>query len=155
MNKDVLSGVILLAVAVAYYWATGLIFDSSLSDEVGAQGLPRMLAFLLAGLALLIVGRGLVTARRPQLVADADHDDEKVAATPRALGFLAIAVGYVVVAPLFGFGPALALLIAAIAMYEGMRPSWRLALVAAGGAFVFWLLFVQILGVEQPQSLFF
>ena len=155
MNKDVVSGLILLAVAVAYYWATGLIFDSSLSDEVGAQGLPRMLAFLLAGLALLIVGRGLVVARGPHIVPDADPDEEPVAATPRALGFLAIAAGYVAVAPLVGFGPALALLIAAVAVYEGIRPSWHLVLVAASGAFVFWLLFVQILGVEQPQSLFF
>jgi hypothetical protein len=154
MNKDVLSGIILLAVALVYYWATGIILDSSLADEVGAQGLPRILAFLLAGLAALIIARGLVTARTPQRVAEADPDAEPVAETPRAFGFLALAAGYVMVAPLVGFGPGLALLIAAIAMYEGMRLSWRLALVAACGAFVFWLLFVQILGVEQPRSMF-
>jgi ABC-type cobalamin transport system permease subunit len=59
------------------------------------------------------------------------------------------------VAPLVGFGPALALLIAAIALYEGAVPSWRMALVAVAGALAFWLLFVQLLGVEQPRSLFF
>jgi putative tricarboxylic transport membrane protein len=70
-------------------------------------------------------------------------------------GFAAIAAGYVLVAPLVGFAPALALLIAAVAVYEGMRPSWRVAVVAAAGACAFWLLFVQILGVEQPRSLLF
>jgi ABC-type cobalamin transport system permease subunit len=54
-----------------------------------------------------------------------------------------------------GFGPARALLIAAIATYEGMKPSWRMAAVAVSGALVFWLLFVQLLGVEQPVSILF
>jgi hypothetical protein len=43
-------------------------------------------------------------------------------------------------------------LIAAVAVYEGVALSWRVAAVAAGGAIVFWVLFVQLLGVEQPQS---
>jgi putative tricarboxylic transport membrane protein len=152
MNKDVISGLALFGVAGAYYWAMRRIPESSLSDEVGAQGLPTILAVLLTGLALLIVARGLAVRRRPQLAAAAD---DETAPPSRALGFLAIAAGYVLVAPLVGFGPALALLIAAIAIYEGMQPSWRVAVVAAGGAFAFWLLFVHILGVEQPRSLFF
>jgi len=156
MNKDVLSGVILLAFAGAYYWATLHVPDSSLSDEVGAQGLPSILAILLAGLAVLIILRGVTTARQPQLAVDADTDDEEATATPRrALGLLAIAAGYVIVAPFVGFAPALALLIAAVAVYEGMRPSWRMAAVAVSGAIAFWLVFVQLLGVEQPASFLF
>jgi putative tricarboxylic transport membrane protein len=150
MNKDVLSGLILLGVAGVYYWATLQIPDSSLSDEVGAQGLPRILAVLLAGLAVLIVIRG--AARGRQFVGAADAEDERPAPPSRALGLLAIAAGYIVAAPLVGFAPALALLIAAVALYEGMRPSWRMALVAAGGALAFWLLFVRLLGVEQPAA---
>lgn len=154
MNKDVISGAILLILTAAYYWATLQIPDSSLSDEVGAQGLPRILAFVLAALAILIAVRGLVTARQTHPAVRSD-DEEETAPPRRALGFLAVAVLYVIVAPLLGFGPALAVLIAAVAMYEGMRPSWRLAAVAASGALVFWLLFVQLLGVEQPASFLF
>ena len=155
MNRDILGGAVLLIVATAYYWATLQIPDSSLSDEVGAQGMPRILAFLLAGLAVLIVVRGLLAQRR-QPVAAIGADDEEADATPqRALGLLAIAFAYVVLAPLVGYAVALAVLVASVAIYEGMRPSWRLALVAAGGAGVFWLLFVQFLGVEQPQSWLF
>ena len=154
MNKDVLSGGILLVVAGAYFWATLQIPDSSLSDEVGAQGMPRILAFLLAGLAVLIILRGVVMARKAAVAAGGDEPGEGEAPLPRALGLLAIAAGYIVVTPLVGFGPALALLIAAVAIYEGMRFSWRLAVVAAIGALAFWLLFVRLLGVEQPASLF-
>ena len=155
INKDVLSGIILFVVAAFYYAATLQIPESSLSDEVGAQGMPQILAAMLAGLGLLIAARGLIMGRKPAPVTEVQADDEGEAPPRRALGFLVIAAGYVIVAPLVGFGPALALLIAAIAIYEGAVPSWRLALVAVAGALVFWLLFVQLLGVEQPQSLFF
>ena len=151
MNKDVLGGTILLALAGAYYWATLQIPDSSLADEVGAQGLPRILALVLAGVAALIVMRG-VLARKETVGAAADSDDDKDALPRRALGLLAIASGYVVLAPLVGYAVALAVLIAAVAVYEGVALSWRVAAVAAGGAIVFWVLFVQLLGVEQPQS---
>ena len=154
MNKDVLSGAVLLLVAAAYYWATLQISESSLSDEVGAQGLPRILAFLLAGLALLILVRGFLGSRK-RLAPDIDVTEDPDASPRRALGFLAIAAGYVVVSPLVGYGPALALLIAAVAVYEGTKPSWRTAVIAIGGAVVFWLLFVQLLGVEQPSSALF
>jgi putative tricarboxylic transport membrane protein len=151
MNKDVLGGGVLLLLAGMYYWATLQIADSSLSDEVGAQGLPRILAFLLTGLALLILVRGLLVAPK-RIATDIETTDDPDASPRRALGFLAIAAGYVLVSPLVGYGPALALLIAAVAIYEGMKPSWRMAAIAIGGAAVFWLLFVQLLGVEQPSS---
>jgi putative tricarboxylic transport membrane protein len=155
MNKDVVSGLALLGLAAAYYWALRQIPDSSLSDEVGAQGLPLILAILLAGLAVAIVLRGLAVSRRRQPASEASADDDETAPPRRALGFVAIAAGYVLVTPLVGFAPALALLIAAVAVFEGTRPSWRVAAVAVAGAFAFWLLFVQILGVEQPRSMFF
>jgi putative tricarboxylic transport membrane protein len=155
MNKDVVSGLALLGLAAAYYWALRQIPDSSLSDEVGAQGLPLILAILLAGLAVAIVLRGLAVSRRRQPASEASADDDETAPPRRALGFVAIAAGYVLVTPLVGFAPALALLIAAVAVFEGTRPSWRVAAVAVAGAFAFWLLFVQILGVEQPRSVFF
>ena len=49
----------------------------------------------------------------------------------------------------------LGLLIVAVALYEGMAPSWRLAAVAAGGGLVYWLIFVRILAVEQPTASLF
>jgi hypothetical protein len=152
MNKDVIGGTILLAVAGAYYWATRQIPDSSLSDEVGAQGLPLILAVLLAGLAALIIARSLVTGPKQAAVIAADDDDQVDATPARALWFFAFGASYVILSPLLGYAPAIALLIAAVALYEGMSPSWRLAAVAVGGAAAFWLLFVELLGVEQPSG---
>lgn len=156
MNKDVLGGAILLVVAGGYYWATLQIPDSSLSDEVGAQGLPRILAASLALLAVFIIVRGVVMGRRPRAaVPRGEVDDEADASPRRALGLLAIGAAYLIAAPVLGYAPAVALLIAAVAIYEGIAPSWRLAVTAIGGAAAFWLLFVQLLGVEQPSGLFF
>jgi Na+-transporting NADH:ubiquinone oxidoreductase subunit NqrB len=58
-------------------------------------------------------------------------------------------------AEFLGYVPAIILLIAAVALYEGIRPSWRVLAVAAGGAALFWLLFVVLLGAPQPRGLFF
>jgi len=153
MNKDILSGGVLLAVAGLYYLGTRQIARSSLEDGVGADGLPIVLAILLAGLAVLLILRSLIVAR--PVGGAAAVDGEYHAKFTRALGLLAIAGGYAVVAPIIGYVPALALLIAAVALYEGAQPSWRLAIVAVLGAGGFWLFFVWLLGVEQPSSLLF
>lgn len=153
MNKDILSGGVLLAVAGFYYLETRQIAHSSLEDGVGADGLPVVLAILLAGLAVLLILRTFILASPSGGAAAASG--EYHAKLPRALGLLAIAGGYAVVAPIVGYVPALVLLIAAVALYEGARPSWRLAVIAVLGAGGFWLFFVWLLGVEQPSSLLF
>jgi cell division protein FtsW (lipid II flippase) len=153
MTKDILSGGVIIAVAGAYYLGTRQILHSRLEDSVGADGFPLILAGLLAALGLLLIVRSLLTSRaRTDGTATATADEQ--APLPRALGLLAIATGYILVAPLVGYLPAIALLIAAVAVYEGVRPSWPLALTAIGGAAFFWLLFVWLLGVEQPISMF-
>lgn len=155
MNKDALSGLFLLAVAAVYYWSALGIPRSSLADEVGAAGLPTVLALVLAGLGLLIVGRGLLVRRRGAATADAEEDKVAEASLPRALGLLAIGAAYVIVVPYLGYVTSIALLIAAVALYEGLRLSWRLAGIAVAGAAFFWLLFVVLLGVRQPSGLLF
>lgn len=147
-NRDFASGLVLLALAGTYHLATREIPRSSLSDEVGPDGLPNLLTALLALLGALIAIRGLITRSR------AVRTNEQQAAPLRALGFLAIGAGYVLVAPLVGYAIAVALLIAAVALYEGMAPSWRVPAVAVGGGVLFWLIFVALLRVDQPTSLF-
>ncbi len=155
MIKDILSGGVVIAVAGLYYLGTGQILHSSLEDAVGADGLPRILATVLAGLGVLLILRSLLTPRRKAAgEATADNGDYR-ASLPRALGLLAVAGGYALVAPVIGYLPAIALLIAAVALYEGIRPSWPVAVTAVGGAIGFWLFFVWLLGVEQPRSIFF
>jgi putative tricarboxylic transport membrane protein len=157
MNKDVLAGAGLLVVSGLYYAATLQIQQSSLSDEIGPTGLPLILAGLLSGLSVLLMVRGWAMARADPFPAAVSVSDEDEPAAPvrRALGFLGLGLLYVVLSPIVGYVVALTMLIAAVAIYEGARPNWPLLAVALGGAGVFWLLFVGLLGVEQPHGLLF
>ena len=151
-------------VAALYYLATVRIPASLLADEVGPHGLPTLLAL---SLALIGVGLGVRAAVARTVAAKlardtpADDttannaDDRHEAAPLRALGLLGIGVLYIPVAWLLGYVVALVMLIAAVAVYEGMRPSWRMAAISIAGAVVFWVLFAVVLGVPQPEAIFF
>ncbi len=152
MNKDTIAGLLLLALAGAFFLATRTIPDSSLSDAVGATGLPYVLAAALAILAAMLTVKGLLTARAAAAPAPAGDEVDEHASPLRALGFVGIGIGYMIVAPAVGYAIGLALLIVAVALYERERLSLRLVGVAAVGGIGFWLIFVKLLGTEQPVS---
>src|SRR5215210_4859884 len=85
MNTDLLSGLVLLLIAGLYYLGTGSIADSTLSDEVGAAGLPLVLSVALAGLGVLLVLRSLLAERQAER-AKKDVDDRDDARPVRAVG---------------------------------------------------------------------
>jgi putative tricarboxylic transport membrane protein len=151
-HKDSIAGVMLLALAGGYYWLALAIPSSSLSDEVGADGLPRLLAISLAVVACLILAKGLMAKRQAAPAAGAVDEAADHAALPRALGFIAIGAGYMVIAPLIGFAAGVAVLVVAVAVYEREPISPKLLAVAVAGGLGFWLAFVWFLGTEQPVS---
>ena len=152
MNRDVAAGLGLLAFAGLYFAATLGIQESSLSDEVGADGVPLLLVGILAVLAALLALRGWFASRgRPTPKAEVV---ESGAPFGRVLGFLGVAALYGPVAYLLGYLPGLVALIVGVALYEGARPTWNLAAVAVGGAAFFYVVFVRLLGVAQPPGLF-
>ncbi|MDF2998372.1 MAG: tctB [Xanthobacteraceae bacterium] len=158
MNKDSLSGLVLLALAGAYYWATGAIPDSTLSDEVGAVGLPRVLTVALAGLGLILLVRSLLAAKPVEAShapADDVEEEEHDAKLPRAIGFLLFGAAYVLLLPYVGYFLSVALLIAAVALYEGAPRPWTVPAAALGGALLYWAVFVKLLGVNQPVGILF
>jgi putative tricarboxylic transport membrane protein len=59
------------------------------------------------------------------------------------------------IGPIVGYIIGIALLIAAIAIYEGRKPSFGLVTVAACAGVGFWIFFVHLLGTAQPQGWFF
>jgi len=157
MNKDLAGGIALLALAGGYFWSTETIPNSMLDDAFGPRGLPVVLSGLLALLALILIVRSLIGMRTP--VADTiANDEEEVdheSSLPRALGLLAIGFGYVLLLPVLGYPLTIALMIAAIAFYEGAPRDWKIPATAAFGGLLFWLLFDKFLGVGQPAGLFF
>jgi putative tricarboxylic transport membrane protein len=151
-RKDLIAAAILLLIAGAYFWGTLQIPTSTLDDGVGPRGFPLVLTIALVAVAAAIALRALAPA-----VGTRAHDDAKEAEArwPRALGVLAFGALYIPVATALGYPLALFLLLVAMPLYEGVRFSWRLLAVAAGGAAVFYLLFVVVLGVRQPEGLLF
>jgi len=154
MRKDLFASIGLLLIAAAYYAATTTIQQSTLGDDepVGPTGLPTMLAVLLAIIAIVLGARALLNApARPK----PDDDEEAEAPWPRSLGLLALGALYLPLAYVLGYPLALFLLIAGVALYEGLRPDWRVFAVAVGGALFFWFIFDFVLGVRQPEGILF
>lgn len=157
MTKDLLSGVVLVAVAGTYYaWSTQ-IADSTLSDEIGAGGLPQVLAVILAILGLCLIGRTLLATRLSPAAAGHgdDEEEDRNAPFPRAVGFLLFGVVYIVLLPFLGYIISTALLIGAIALYEGAPRTWVVLAAAIGGGVLYWAIFVKLLGVKQPMGSLF
>lgn len=156
--RDIAAGAVLLVLAGLYTWQTRQISQSSLSDDVGPEGLPYVLAATLAFIAVLIILKGAVglLAAAPAAAAAVADDGVKayVATLPRALGFLAIGIGYILIGPVVGYIAGLTLLIAAVALYEGAPVNLQTGGVAVGVAVLFWVIFVQLLGTEQPIAWF-
>jgi cell division protein FtsW (lipid II flippase) len=151
MNREFACGALVLALAVVYFVAAVDVPQSILSDEVGADGVPKAIAVVLAFLGVAQLVRA-ATARRAAGPDDLSHDDIK--AHLGAIGVIAIGAIYVLVAPYLGYPLAVTALIFAMSVYAGMPISLRLAAVSAGGGFVMWLMFVKALGVAMPVGLF-
>lgn len=157
MNKDIASGLVLLTIAGLYYWASGSIADSTLADEVGATGLPRLLTIALVVLAGILILRAALT---PQTVAArakpaSAEEAEENAGPLRAFGFLLLGAAYIALLPFIGYIAGVALLIGAVALYEGAPRRWTVPVAAIGGAILYWAIFVKLLGVNQPAGSLF
>jgi putative tricarboxylic transport membrane protein len=165
MKTDLIGGLVLLALAAAYFAATETIPSSMLDDDFGPRGLPVYLAALLGVLALLLIVRALVGLRAQRAQArlntgaaandEEEAGDDYTASLGRAFGFLLIGAGYLLLLPILGYPVAIAVAIAVIALYEGAARNWRIPVVAIGGGLGFWLLFNGLLGVAQPMGVLF
>jgi hypothetical protein len=151
-RRDLACSLTLLAVAGIYYALASDIGETALADEIGPAGLPLIYAAVLAGLGVLI---GLGVVLRHGLGSGKAAPARGSAIGPllqlrRAAGALGIGVGYLLVVPVIGYPFAIALLIGAMAVYQGERPTARLALVACAGAAALFVLFDLVLGVPMP-----
>ena len=144
MSRDGALGIAGLVLAAAYYVMASDLPESQLADAVGPQGLPKIYAAVLAGLSLILVTRSF--SRRAS-------SDEKTPPLIRPVGLLAFGAVYIAIVPWAGYIVSIALLIAATTWYQGGLFNRRIALVAAGGAVLFWLMFVRLLGVPHPPGL--
>jgi putative tricarboxylic transport membrane protein len=156
MKRDLACGILMLALAIAYYAVAAAIPRSTLADAVGPQGLPTSYAIVLGILSLLLIANTLLGRgggiHAVVSVAKKTGKSDRYAAM-RAIGMLALGAAYVALLPYLGYILTLGLLILSVAWYlERRLTPWMLPIAAAGGV-VFWLIFVEILQVPQPGGL--
>lgn len=163
MTRDVWTGLVMLGAAIAYWIAADGIRISPLDGPVGASGLPKTLAYVLGGLALLLIVRSLILDRRPALAEGEDIAPPKAPVQPepktgqwqrhvRAIGMLAIGVAYLLLIPWLGYAVSIALLMLAVALYNEGGLNLKTVAVAVLGAAFFYLLFVLFLDIPLPPG---
>jgi putative tricarboxylic transport membrane protein len=146
--RDLAFATVMLAVGLAYYWLTTQVPQSTLDDEVGPVGLPRLYAVILVAMSLIAI----VTAAFAIVRRQPPRRDDVPRRSWRFAGVLLIGVLYVAVVPWLGYLPSIAMLIAGTAWYQGGDINRRLIVVSASGALLLWLLFVALLRIPQPPG---
>jgi hypothetical protein len=149
VGRDIAGGLAALALAAVYYAAASDIQKSFLADEVGAAGVPRLLAATLAVLGVLMIVRAVL---RRKTRAATETETGGAAAHARALGLLALGIAYIVLAPVLGYLATTSVFIFAVAAYSGQKASARLAVISCAGGIFLWLMFVKLLGVAMPAG---
>ena len=154
MNRDASIALGLLTFAGLYWLGADQIKVSRLEGIVGAQAVPKGLAVSLAILSALLLVQALWPRPRAA-AAGLEGEGEAVGANRhlRALGMLLIGVGYLLLVGIIGYVPAIALLVLATALYMGRTLSVQLVLLAVGGAVLYWLIFVRLLGIPLPSGI--
>lgn len=159
MTRDSWIGAVFLAFATLYWFQADKIRVSPLDDPVTAAGLPKSLAYVLGGLAVLLIARSLYVKRlatrresKPaEAVAESDSR-EMWKRHLRAVGMLGLGVAYLVIVPYLGYVLSIIGLMLAVSLYIGARLGAKtLAVAGIGGAF-FYLLFVQFLNIPLPPG---
>jgi hypothetical protein len=141
LRRDLACAALGLALAGACWAAAGAIPVSLLADEVGAGGVPRGLAVLLAALSLGIAFKAIF--KREAEPPAAKH--------LKALGIAALGFAYVALAPLVGYLISTTLLAGGAALYYGARRPAGVALFALASAVLLWAAFGLLLGIPLPR----
>jgi putative tricarboxylic transport membrane protein len=157
MPRDFWIGIATLGFATLYWLEAGKIRVSPLDGPVGASGLPNVLAYAMGALSIALILRALLAHFRP-----IPGEAEAVEAAPlvdrmrphfRAIGMLALGIGYLLALPFIGYFLAIMVLLLAVSLYIGADLNLRTALVAILGAVSFHVLFVEFLHIPLPNGL--
>lgn len=150
VRRDLVCAALGLALAAAYYTAADALPRSLLADDVGADGVPKLLAVALAALSALLGARGLLGGKR---ATRAGGGEVGLSRHLRALGVAALGAAFVALAPYLGYPLALGLLLLGATLYYGAAPAPRVVLYAVAAAGVLWLVFARVLGVSMPAGI--
>ncbi len=149
MRRDLVFGSATLALGSLYYWLAGSVAVSRLADPIGPQGLPKIYGMALMTLSLVLIVSSTRSAVRSQ-----SPEPRAQSHLYRAAGMLMIGIAYVVVVPYAGYMVMIAAVILATIYYQGGRFTRHAVLVSLFGGVFFWVLFVVLMGIDQPRGFF-
>ncbi len=155
-TRDTWIGLFMLLVAGVYWFEASKIKVSPLDDGIGAAGLPKSLAYGLAALSILLIVRSVAGVLMSTAPAKEETSTTTAAETwkphLRAVGMLAIGVGYLLLVSTLGYIITIGALIFCVSLYIGAPLNLRTVLVASIGGVAYYFLFVRFLGIPLPDG---
>jgi len=156
ISRDFWIGLVTLGFATLYWLEAAKIRISPLDGPVGASGLPKVLAYALGVLSILLIARAVLAKMRPlpgpNEAIEAQTWAEQMRPHLRAIGMLALGVAYLLVIPTFGYALSIMALLLAVSLYIGSGLNLRTVAVAIFGAVFFHVLFVEFLDIPLPSG---
>lgn len=144
LTRDAAVGIAAAVFGLTYWLLADAVPTSMLSDQVGAGGVPKVLASALMILGVIQTWRGARHGARDAAIDMSAHG--------RALGLLALGCVYVAVMPHLGFLLTTAVLIVAASVYAGIKMGRDILVVGAVSGVVFWAIFAKLLGIAMPAG---
>lgn len=144
-RRTFVAGLLFLGLAAGYYALADRLPRGILFEQIGSDAIPKLLALLMAGLAVLLVAVELVS---PATDA-AEHGPDNRAAFLGTLAVLALTAPLWV---LLGF-LATPLLMAGTMVVNGTRRPATVLLVSAVGTVVLYLVFFRLFAQEVPLGM--
>jgi hypothetical protein len=148
VTRALIGGIATTVIGLIYLFLAFQIRASALADSTGPAGLPKAYGMIVIGLGIILSIEALI--RGPGAEDDRRHDHRAIL---RAGGLFLIGVAYLLVVPYAGYVSTIALLIIAVAVYQGVARSPRLLVIGGGGALALWAIFTGLLGIPMPAGL--
>ena len=153
MRRDWITGLILIALALVYYKMAEALPRSLLSDEVGAEGFPKLLAISLFLLSTFLMLTGFLKRQSGAAAEVREKGKTEKQAALKAGGMLLLGIGYLLSISWIGYPLAAGLLIASVLLYQKETLSLKVILTAGIGGIFFWLFFVFALKIPMPMGI--
>jgi len=141
-----------MALAVLYYKMADALPRSLLSDNVGADGFPKLLAGSLFVFSFFLLLMGILRRRATNTTEEQAKKAHEKQAALKAAGMLILGVAYLLSVSLIGYPLAVGLLIAAVLLYYKEALSLKVVITAGIGGIFFWVFFVLALEIPMPMG---
>jgi putative tricarboxylic transport membrane protein len=154
LNRDVVAGLVLVAIGVVGYLAARSIVAPVAVDPLGPKTYPEILLGILGLLGVAIAIQGLRNGPGPTTTEDAEEEGEPEEPAPlRMVAVLILGVVYVIVLGPLGYIVATAATLFALMLVLGLRNPLRAAGVGIAMTLVLYSFFDLLLEVPLPEGI--